>query len=366
MPTEPTIYTIVPGYNAETYLDSLAQSLSHQTYSGNKVVIFIDDGSEDKTLKKMNELSIEGFSKKVIPNSHEGVSAARNTGLDWIKQNCSADGIVLFLDADDMFTSEAFELIAQHFLDNSLDILAFGAQPLYKNEQLKREKPTYLSFYKRKGKYPKVMSGQEYLHAVLPNGDFRPNVCHQAFNLSFLKTAQLRFCSGIIHEDNLFSFEALLHASKVKFIANEIYIRRVRPNSIMTKTASTANLDGYFKCALKALDYLYKSTVVVRRIDDCASVIDMWLSSASDYYSALDASEISELLALYAPEEQILFYELVEQRARYTRNRESELQAARNAAYHDAENVTKAKFESSISFKIGRAITAIPRALLRR
>ena len=81
MPTEPTIYTIVPGYNAETYLDSLAQSLSHQTYSGNKVVIFIDDGSEDKTLKKMNELSIEGFSKKVIPNSHEGVSAARNTGL---------------------------------------------------------------------------------------------------------------------------------------------------------------------------------------------------------------------------------------------------------------------------------------------
>lgn len=210
------------------------------------------------------------------------------------------------------------------------------------------------------------MSGQEYLHAVLPNGDFRPNVCHQAFSLSFLKSAQLRFCNGIIHEDNLFSFEALLHASKVKFIANEIYIRRVRPNSIMTKTASTANLDGYFKCALKALDYLYKSTVVVRRIDDRASVIDMWLSSASDYYSALDASEISELLALYAPEEQILFYELVEQRARYTRNRESELQAARNAAYHDAENVTKAKFESSISFKIGRAITAIPRALLRR
>ena len=92
----------------------------------------------------------------------------------------------------------------------------------------------------------------------------------------------------------------------------------------------------------------------------------MWLSSASDYYSALDASEISKLLALYAPEEQILFYELVEQRARYTRNRESELHAARNAAYHDAENVTKAKFESSISFKIGRAITAIPRALLRR
>lgn len=366
MPTEPTIYTIAPGYNTETHLDSLAQSLSHQTYSGNKVVIFIDDGSEDKTLNKMNELPIEGFSKKVISNSHEGVSAARNTGLNWIKQNCSADGIVLFLDADDMFTSEAFELIAQQFLDNNLDILAFGSQPLYESDQLKKEKPTYLSFYKRKGSYPTVMSGQEYLHAVLPNGDFRPNVCHQAFSLSFLKSAQLRFCNGIIHEDNLFSFEALLHASKVKLIANEIYIRRVRPNSIMTKTASTANLDGYFKCALKALGYLSKSTVVVRCIDDCASVIDMWLSSASDYYSALDASEISELLARYAPEEQILFYELVERRARYTRTRESELQAAHNAAYHDAENVTKAKFESSISFRIGRAITAIPRALLRR
>ncbi len=366
MPTEPTIYTIVPGYNVETYLDSLAQSLSNQTYSGNKVVIFIDDGCEDKTLKKMNELSIEGFSKHVVSNSHEGVSAARNTGLDWIKQNYSSDGVVLFLDADDMFTNEAFELIAQYFMNNNLDILAFGSQPLYESEQLKKEKPAYLSFYKRKGSYPAVMSGQEYLHAVPPNGDFRPNVCHQAFNLSFLKSAQLRFCDGIIHEDNLFSFEALLHASKVKFIANEIYIRRVRPNSIMTKTASTANLDGYFKCALKALGYLSESTVVVRRSDDCASVIDMWLSSASDYYSALDASEISKLLALYAPEEQILFYELVEQRARYTRNRESELHAARNAAYHDAENVTKAKFESSISFKIGRAITAIPRTLLRR
>lgn len=366
MPTEPTIYTIVPGYNAETYLDSLAQSLSNQTYSGNKVVIFIDDGSEDNTLKKMNELSVEGFSKHVVSNSHEGVSAARNTGLDWIKQNYGADGVVLFLDADDMFTSEAFELIAQQFLDNNLDILAFGSQPLYESEQLKKEKPAYLSFYKRKGSYPAVMSGQEYLHAVLPNGDFRPNVCHQAFNLSFLKSAQLRFCNGIIHEDNLFSFEALLHASKVKFMANEIYIRRVRPNSIMTKTANTANLDGYFKCALKALNYLSKSNVVVHRIDDCTSVIDMWLSSASDYYSALDMREISELLACYAPEEQILFQELVGQRARNSRNRESELQAARNAAYREAENVTKAKFESSISFKIGRAITAIPRTLFRR
>lgn len=94
----------------------------------------------------MNELSIEGFSKHVVSNSHEGVSAARNTGLDWINQNYSADGIVLFLDVDDMFTSEAFELIAQQLLDNSLDILAFGSQPLYESEQLKKEKPTYLSF----------------------------------------------------------------------------------------------------------------------------------------------------------------------------------------------------------------------------
>lgn len=152
MPTEPTIYTIVPGYNVETYLDSLAQSLSNQTYSGNKVVIFIDDGSEDKTLKKMNGLSIEGFSKHVVSNSHEGVSAARNTGLDWIKQNYSTDGVVLFLDADDMFTNEAFELIAQQFMNNNLDILAFGSQPLYESEQLKKEKTSISLLLQKKRK----------------------------------------------------------------------------------------------------------------------------------------------------------------------------------------------------------------------
>lgn len=72
------VSVIVPAYNTEVYIERMIECLLKQTY-GNLQLIFIDDGSTDKTadiIKSFTDSRIEYYYQK-----NAGVSAARNAGL---------------------------------------------------------------------------------------------------------------------------------------------------------------------------------------------------------------------------------------------------------------------------------------------
>ncbi len=110
------ISVIVPVYNTEKYLSDCIDSLLKQTYQ-NLELILVDDGSTDHSGRICDEYSLKDERIKVIHKKNEGVSSARNLGL----QNCNGKYIA-FVDSDDFVTKNYLELLCQNLLNYKADI----------------------------------------------------------------------------------------------------------------------------------------------------------------------------------------------------------------------------------------------------
>jgi len=92
---EPLISVIVPVYNVEKYLVRCIESILVQTYTTFELIL-IDDGSPDSCGNICDCYAEKDSRIRVIHKSNQGVSAARNTGLD----NATGEYIA-FIDSDD-------------------------------------------------------------------------------------------------------------------------------------------------------------------------------------------------------------------------------------------------------------------------
>lgn len=96
----PELTIIIPVFNAEKYLRKCIDSVLSQSYSSIEVLL-IDDGSTDKSGVICDEYAQKDARVKVIHKKNEGVSIARNVGI-----NKACGEYITFLDADDMMKED--------------------------------------------------------------------------------------------------------------------------------------------------------------------------------------------------------------------------------------------------------------------
>ena len=89
------ISIIVPVYNAEKTLPQCIDSILSQKYSDFEVLL-IDDGSTDNSGRLCDTYSQKDKRIRVFHQENQGVSAARNLGLEQMKGE-----FVTFCDSDD-------------------------------------------------------------------------------------------------------------------------------------------------------------------------------------------------------------------------------------------------------------------------
>lgn len=97
------ISVIVPVFNVEKYLDRCILSIVNQTYLDIEIIL-IDDGSTDSSSVICDMWEQKDNRIKVIHKKNEGVSIARNTGIDAVQGE-----YVYFVDGDDYLENNAFE-----------------------------------------------------------------------------------------------------------------------------------------------------------------------------------------------------------------------------------------------------------------
>lgn len=113
---QPLISVIVPVYNGQDYLEKCIESIEAQTYE-NLEVIIVNDGSTDKTGEVCKKLLNRFKNIKVIVTEDEGVSAARNAGIN------SAEGVFLtFVDADDRLRSKTLQVLYECIMETGCDV----------------------------------------------------------------------------------------------------------------------------------------------------------------------------------------------------------------------------------------------------
>lgn len=97
------ISIIVPVYNTENYLEKCLYSLVNQTYKNIEIII-IDDGSPDNSMNIIQKFVLADNRVKVISQKNQGLSGARNTGMN----NANGD-YIMFIDSDDWIEIDTCE-----------------------------------------------------------------------------------------------------------------------------------------------------------------------------------------------------------------------------------------------------------------
>ena len=111
MTERPLISVIVPIYGVEKYLEQCLDSILNQTYRQLEIIL-IDDGSTDRCGEICDRYASRDSRIKVIHQTNQGLSAARNVGMDM-----ATGEYISFIDSDDYIDLHFYEKMVQGFLD---------------------------------------------------------------------------------------------------------------------------------------------------------------------------------------------------------------------------------------------------------
>lgn len=116
----PELSIIVPVYKVEKYLPKCIDSILAQTFRDYELIL-IDDGSPDNCGTICDEYAAKDDRIIVIHQKNQGVSAARNAGLD------IARGTYLgFVDSDDWIEPEMYETMISTAKEKQVDVVICG------------------------------------------------------------------------------------------------------------------------------------------------------------------------------------------------------------------------------------------------
>ena len=227
------ISVITPVYNAEDYLEETIECVIGQTIGlkENVQMILVNDGSPDESFKiceKYKELYPDNI--EYIEKENGGVSSARNEGLAHVKGKYT-----VFLDADDIWSSNSFKRIYDFFEDHYEEIDVCSCRMRYIGDFATRDHP--LDYKYDKGKRVVDLENESNI--------FCTTIGNSAFKSDVLKgrsfDQNLRYC-----EDSLFQNMIIIEKMKIGIISDAVFFYR---KNIAGENASlniTRSKDWYF------------------------------------------------------------------------------------------------------------------------
>lgn len=297
----PKVSVIIPVYNAEDYLRQCLDSVINQTLPDIEIIC-IDDGSTDCSAEILLEYSEKDTRINVVTQENQGQSSARNNAL-----NIATGEFVVFLDSDDFYIENALEELYTLAQSETADIIGFNAFPLFENKSLEDRFQSWKTYYTRKQAINEPVSGLVAMAILTQCLEYRASSCLLFFRRAFLEKNKIRFYEGIIHEDNLFTFQCFVVAKRFIQVTSQYYGRRVRENSTMTQRESIRNLRGYFLCMINMIRFASNVQMNADEEEAVKTNIALMWDSIQRLHKNLPQDEIWNLLKNSKLEERLIF-----------------------------------------------------------
>ncbi|WP_395042741.1 glycosyltransferase [Flavobacterium sp.] len=175
---------IIPVFNVEKYIAKCIDSIITQQIQPNDYeIIIVNDGSPDNSKNIIEEYKKKYPQIVFINQENQGVSVARNKGLDVAKGK-----YILFIDPDDAVHENSIHKILEVATTNDLDIL-------YLSLELYDEANNYLYLYKKCGE-----------EGTISNGIIHPRRTFPATLYKKETIGKIRFFKGITRgQDSVFN-----------------------------------------------------------------------------------------------------------------------------------------------------------------
>lgn len=241
----PLVTVIIPIYNVEKYLNKCIESVVAQTYS-NLEIILINDGSTDDSKNIIEKWTKKDKRIVYIYQKNQGLSAARNSGLDVARGDWIA-----FVDSDDFISKNYIQEMIQVATSDMTDLVICQINKTIGN------KISSITSSSQMGEY----NSQQFWKLFFEKKSDEALVV--AWNKLYSKKIfnNLRYKRGIINEDEQILYSVIKRCRRIVIIPQALYFYRLsRKDSIMTKVNATKVIrKEYYKILLERADNFYKN-----------------------------------------------------------------------------------------------------------
>ncbi|WP_297436436.1 glycosyltransferase family 2 protein [uncultured Clostridium sp.] len=205
------VSVVLPCYNAEKYLKETVKSVINQDYDDMEIIL-VNDGSTDSTLDLMKKLENKYSNIRYISQVNQGVSVARNAGMDVAKGK-----YISFLDADDTYEVSKISKEVHRLLESGKQVCYCGNSYIFNNKIVKHNR-------KKEGKL-----AEEYIYgSVMHLNDFM-------IDINFLRKNDIRYSKELeCGEDSEFIMKILL-------LEEAVYVPELLSNYFIRGTSSFFN-----------------------------------------------------------------------------------------------------------------------------
>ena len=227
------ISVIMPCYNTEQYVEETLKSVLNQSFKDYEIIC-LNDGSTDGTLEILKRYQQSYPNIRVISSENHGSAYQRNTGVQ-----CAQGKYIYYMDSDDLLKENCLETLYQYAEADNLDVVYFEADSFYETKEIEEAFPQFLTLYHRHKEYDGIYDGRNLYIQMENAGDIKMSV-----GLQFTRR---QFGTERYFEYNLYTVKVTLKAGKARCVRDNLYLRRVRANSIMTTSENKTRFESYLE-----------------------------------------------------------------------------------------------------------------------
>ena len=219
---EVLVSVIIPAYNVGNYLEECVRSLLCQTYRKYEIII-IDDGSTDSTYIVGKKLALENNKIKIFHQENQGVSVARNVGMQKARGE-----YYIFVDADDTVAPQYIDTLVTCVEKADMGMIGFTSE---------KDKLTIL--VKREIVYD---SASNIIQNILCETNYDGYLWDKIFQRRIIEKNHMKFKKNIVvWEDLLFVLEYLENCKQAAILDDNLYYYRYREGSAV----NSVSIDKY-------------------------------------------------------------------------------------------------------------------------
>ena len=234
---------IIPVYKVSAYIADCLRSVCAQTYPHIEVIL-VNDATPDDSMEQaapwIQQMQERGYTVQVVNHpENKGLSAARNTGI-----KAATTEWVYFLDSDDELTPQCIEwMVEQVKLHPSVDFVIGGIKVVGSNWSYPLTCRPY------------VDTNREILQDYTAS-KWYVMAWNHLYRKSYLLQHELFFREGLLHEDELYSFQVATTARAMATVYKETYIYKVRSAGSITSQRKLKNYEDMLIINAIRYDYM--------------------------------------------------------------------------------------------------------------
>ena len=308
--TRISLSVIIPVYNTARWVGECLESILAQE-AFDLEVICVDDGSTDNSLEILREYEKKDSRIIIITQENQGVSVARNAGID------AAHGrYIWFVDSDDTINPEMIRPVYRAVTDyNFPQVICFSSYAKYGDEDYRG--PRNASKYLKKpiSRLMGLHTGPDTLRILREEKGDWYYVWANLFRKDFLTYFQLRYLKNLYrNQDQEFMLRVYRDADSVLCIPEGVINHRIREGSnmdLLKSKATPRDVKNKFDLVAEIYSTYSGSETLQQKVPTFKKGMMTLIYNCQKVYLAVkDENRINEVDSLFEaekPERKVLF-----------------------------------------------------------